>query len=145
MTLAPTCNAYSIAQEAVLFTEGRAATNLYVVTDGELSLRKSMHVTRASRTNRVTITICQPGDVVGWSALVSPYRYTLSAMAWEDSRLIRVEGKMLRKAFQMYPDIGCKVMTALSAVISRRLVQTTEALLRQLDLMMSGNELSVAI
>ena len=37
-TLAPTCFAYAIVEEAVLFTEGRSATHLYVVTEGELSL-----------------------------------------------------------------------------------------------------------
>ncbi len=38
---------------------------------------------------------------------------------------------MLRRALEMFPEMRCKVMTALTKVMSRRLVQTTDALVSQ--------------
>ena len=62
---------------------------------------------------------------------VEPYRYTLSAVAWETSRLIRIDSKLLRKVLDANPEINCKTMTALTGVMACRLRQTTEALINE--------------
>ncbi len=129
--LAPLCSTFSAAEEAALFLEGRFASHLYLVTEGQIALQKRIRVPHATRPKRMTVTVCRAGEVVGWSALVEPYKYTLSAVAWDASRLIRIDAKMLRMALNLYPEIGYKIMGTLSAVMSRRLRQITEALISQ--------------
>ena len=84
--------------------------------------------------------MCRPGEVVGWSGLVEPYTYTLSALAWESSRLIRIDAKILRKALDRYPTVGHSVMKRLSVVMSRRLRQITEALIDMQEVSRYGSE-----
>jgi CRP-like cAMP-binding protein len=129
--LAPLCSEFAAVEDSIVFTEGRNATHLYVVVEGQIALQKSVRVPHGVYSRRTTITMCRSGEIMGWSALVAPHRYALSALAWESSRLIRVDAKMLRRALEMFPEMRCKVMTALTHVMARRLVQTTDALVSQ--------------
>lgn len=136
--LAPFCSDFVAIEDAMIFTEGRQASYLYVLTEGKIALQKHIRVPHARHSRRTTITLCYPGDTVGWSALVDPYRYTLSGVAWESSRLIRIEARMLRKALNTYPEMGYKVMTALSFIMSRRLRQTVDFLINERAIIYSG-------
>jgi CRP-like cAMP-binding protein len=136
--LAPLCSHFAAVEDSVLFMEGRNATHLYLVTEGRVALQKSIRTPHARHPRRTTVTVCYPGEIVGWSALVRPYMYTLSAVAWEDSRLISMEAKMLRKVLVAYPEMGLKVMDALAAVMSKRLSQTTSALIIERELIIAG-------
>lgn len=136
--LAPFCSDFVILEDAVVFTEGRAASHLYLVTEGQIALQKAIRVPHARHSRRTTVALCGPRDVVGWSALVEPFKYTLSAMGWESSRLISVDAKLLRRALDVCPEMGYKVMMSLSAVMSRRLRQTTEALISERQVSLCG-------
>ena len=136
--LAPLCSPFVVIEDAVLFTEGRPASHLYLVTEGQIALQKSIRVRHATRSRRTVIAICRPGDVAGWSALVQPYRYAHTALAWESSRLISIDARMLRNALDLYLEMSSKVLKSLSEVIARRLVQTTSALINERELSLSG-------
>ena len=62
---------------------------------------------------------------------MEPYKYTLSAVAWESSKLIRMDAKLLRKALDAHPEIGYKVTRSLSGIMSLRLTQITHALISE--------------
>ena len=136
--LSPLSSEFAVIEDSFLFIEGHNALHPYIVTEGRIALQKAVRVPHGKNSRRTTITVCGPGEVVGWSALVEPHKYTLSAVAWETSRLIRVDSKMLRKALDMYPVMGYKVMMALSRVMSRRLRQTTKALIDERGHSISG-------
>ena len=137
-TLSPLCSEFVAAEDATIFAEGRNSSRVYVITEGQIALQRAIRVPHATRSRRTTVALCRTGDVVGWSALVEPYRYTLSAVAWDSSRLISIDAKMLRKALDMYPEMGFKVMKSLSGVMGRRLAQTTEALINAQQVSLSG-------
>ena len=139
--LAPLCSEFVAVEGGVIFTEGRNASNLYLVAEGQVALQKAIRVPHATRSRRTTIVVCHPGDVVGWSAIVEPYKYTLSAVGWESSRLVSIEARMLRRAFDMYPEMAYKVMRSLSSVISRRLKQTADTLISERKLSFAGLKL----
>ena len=122
----------------MVFTEGMRASHLYLVMDGRIALQKAIRVPHGSSSRRTTIALCQPGEVVGWSALVEPYRYTLSAVAWESTHMVRMESNMLRRALDMYPELGYRVMSTLAEVMSRRLWQTMEALTNERQTLVAG-------
>lgn len=128
--LVPLCTECFFPEDAVLFVEGREATHLYLITEGQVALQKSMRAPLAlpNCARRTTVTVCKPKEIVGWSALVEPYKYTLSAISWAPSRLIKIEATKLRWLLELHPEVGHKVMTSLSRVVSRRLRQITDTL-----------------
>lgn len=136
--LTPLCSDFVAIEDATIFMEGRHAPHLYLVTEGQVALQKWVRVPHGARSRRTTITVARPGEVIGWSALVEPYRYTLSAVAWELSRLISIDAKMLRRAMDMYPEMGYKLMMSLAVVMSTRLRQTTDALISERERSFAG-------
>ena len=135
--LAPMCADFAAAEGGLVIGEGRQASHLYVVAEGRIALQKRIRAPRANP-RQTTITLCYPGEAVGWSALAEPYKYTLSGRAWESSRLVRIEGRLLRRAMEERPALGYKVMAALSALTSRRLRQTVDALISERESALRG-------
>lgn len=129
--IAPVCFDQITKQDSIIFAEGRHASHLYLVAEGKVALQKGIRVPHARDSRRATVTFCNEGEVVGWSALVPPYRYTLTAVTWRSGTLISLDSKLLHKALEVYPAIGFKVMTSLSKIMSRRLRQTTDALISE--------------
>ena len=136
--VAPLCSSLEADEGRVIFSEGQAAKNLYVVAEGKIALQKAIRVPHAKHSRRTTITLCSPKQVAGWSALVPPYRYTLSAVAWECCKLISIDSKLLRESLEAYPEMGYKVMMGLSAVMSKRLKQTTDTLINEREVFFAG-------
>jgi CRP-like cAMP-binding protein len=59
---------------------------------------------------------------------VPPGRYTLSATAWEPVTLLAIPSSLLRRAIDLNPDMGLRIMRCLSEIMARRLQQVTIAL-----------------
>jgi CRP-like cAMP-binding protein len=136
--LMPFCTDAAIAEEGMIFNEGREASHVYVLTEGKIALQKHIRAPHARHSRRTTITLCYPGETVGWSALMDPFKYTLSAVAWESSKLVRIDAVNLRKALAFYPEVGYKVTTALSEVMARRLRHTIDSLINQREISFLG-------
>lgn len=128
-SIAIICTKISVDEGDSLFIEGQSAEHIYIVTDGRVALQKSLGDSRRkAQRGEATIAFCQPDEIVGWSALVEPYRYTLSATAWEPTRLLSIRASLLRRAMELNPDVGFRIMRALSEVMARRLQQVARAL-----------------
>ena len=123
------CSEIELAEADSLFAEDQPADQIYVVTQGKVALHKTLGPKFGQPSRRfATVAFCSPGQVVGWSALVEPYRYTLSATAWEPCQLLGINSGLLRKAMELNPGIGYRVMKCLSEVMGRRLQQVTHSL-----------------
>ena len=61
-------------------------------------------------------------------------------MAWESSKLIKIDAANLRKALELYPEVGYKVSAALAEVMSRRLRFTIDALINQREISFLGSK-----
>ena len=137
-TLTPLCSRFAVIEDGLVFREGTEASYLYLVVEGQIALQRPLRAPHGRRSRRTTVAVCRPPEVVGWSALVWPYKYTLSAVGWESSRLVRVDASMLRKALDMYPEVGYKVMRSLSALAARQLRQTTDSLITERAMALAG-------
>jgi len=104
---------------------------LYIVTEGLVALQMATRVPHATQSRRTTIAICGQGEIIGWSSMVEPFQYTLTAMVWESCRLISIDAQLLRQAIQADPITGFQVMQSLSAIMSRRVRQITLALIAE--------------
>lgn len=120
-----------VRREETLFREGEVATGLYLITKGAVALRKLFQARPDQPPRETVVTVCQPGEFAGWSALVEPYEYSVTAVVREPGTLIVVDTQSLRKLLDARPGIGYKVMAVLATVITRRLQQTEEKLMSE--------------
>src|SRR5688572_17098034 len=89
--------------EAVM-REGDVAPPFGVVSAGRVALRLLVPERGA-----VTILTVEPGDIVGWSAVVPPYRATSTAIAVEPTRIFQIEAPALRALLRDDPDLAATV------------------------------------
>ena len=73
-----------------LFREGEPADTFYVVRHGRVA------VEARTPTRSTVIDTTEAGEVLGWSWLVPPYRWTFDARAVDDVRAVRFDGACLR-------------------------------------------------
>jgi len=114
-----------------VFMLGQEAQNLFLIERGMLAL--SLPLSVRGETREITVQECSAGALVGWSALVPPHRYTLSAQAGRDVRLVRYARSDLDRLFIADPRLNAVVMKNLARVIAERLTQLQAMLLRDLQ------------
>ena len=114
-----------------LFMLGDHADRLYLVLTGGVELTFPLSFDGVVRD--VPVESKTPGSALGWSALVKPHRFTLSARATEDSELAMLLRQDLLRVFEAEPRIGCVVMQHIAAVIGRRLLQVQALWARELQ------------
>jgi CRP/FNR family transcriptional regulator, cyclic AMP receptor protein len=112
----------SMKEGQQIFREGQEANGVYILRQGSAEL-----LTVIEKQIELPISILrEPGDTFGTSALVPPYRYSLSARCVEEGTLFSMETKALRKLAAEDHDIGCKIMTNLAAHFLERLKETRQ-------------------
>jgi len=111
-------------QGEVLFHEGEEATRFEVLRSGRVALRVLV-----PERGEMTVLTVEPGDVLGWSAVAAPYRYTSTATAVEDGETIAWEGAALRGVLRTDCRLASIVYPRLLEAVARRLIGTREQLL----------------
>ena len=108
----------------VLMREGEPSDFLAVVLSGRVALR-----VRVPERGPVSILTVEPGDVVGWSALVPPYRATSTAIALTDTELAYFDGQTLRGALADDDGLAAELYPVVLSAVARRLEGTRLQLL----------------
>ncbi len=108
-----------------LFRESEPADTFYVVRHGRVA------VEARTPTGSVVIDTTEEGEVLGWSWLVPPYRWTFDARAVGDVRAVRFDGACLRGKCEDDPELGYAFLQRVVPVMSADL---HSARLRLLDL-----------
>jgi len=108
-----------LASGAELFSLGAAADHLYVVERGRISLTLPMQV--QGREQDVQVEERLPGQTVGWSGLIPPYRFTLKGTALLETEVIALSRSALLDHFARHPFVGYAITRNLAAVIGQRL------------------------
>ncbi|MEK7731999.1 MAG: cyclic nucleotide-binding domain-containing protein [Planctomycetota bacterium] len=114
-----------------LFERDQDADELMIVQEGVVDLVFPVQVLTVTR--EVTMESVQPGDVVAWSALVSPNRFTLSARCASECVLIALSRDHLHAFFETDPYTGYLFMRNLAGVIGRRLQAMQTMWVRELQ------------
>lgn len=107
-----------------LFRLGDAAGCLFLIQRGRIRL--SFPMLLRGQHEDVVFEEKVPGETVGWSAMVPPYRFTLSAMAPLETEVIALPRDALSTFFEAAPEIGHQVGFNLVTLVGQRLqlVQT---------------------
>jgi CRP-like cAMP-binding protein len=108
-----------------VFREGEAANHFYIVRHGHVQMEIFV-----PHRGPLAIDTVREGEVLGWSWLFPPYRWTLDARAIEQTRAVALDGACLRGKCDEDPALGYELMKRFAPIIARRL---ESARLRLLD------------
>lgn len=111
-----------------LFGEGDDAIHMWVVMDGQVDLRFDLPGRPTSEENNISSISAY--NTFGWSSLVPPYKYGLSAYcATRSCKVLKVEKECLTNLFEEDTLIGYRVMSNLAAVVGERFDQLQDSTL----------------
>jgi len=102
-----------------VFREGEEARDLFILLAGRVSM-----LLEVGRGREAVVHSVDAGEAFGWSALVQPYRFTATAKALEESRVVAVDGQALKKLMDKDCYLGFVIMEKLAELISSRLRDT---------------------
>ncbi len=109
----------SLSAGAVLFGLGSEADSLYLIRRGRINLTLPLHV--GGREEDVLIEERTPGQTVGWSALIPPHRFTLTATAPLPTEVTVFRRTTLLEYLQGRPDVGYALAMNVAALVGQRL------------------------
>ena len=119
----------SFNEGQIIFREGERADKLHFLISGSVALRVNI----MSKPDSVTVSfVSKSNECFGWSGLVSPHHYTASAYCDENSKIMTVSGDGLLQILAANPDAGFKVMHRIANLVSDRLRNSRQALLKTL-------------
>jgi CRP-like cAMP-binding protein len=95
--------------------------DFFLLEQGSVDLRFELPYRETSK--EMTVTPIKPGECFGWSAMVSPYKFTLSCYSTGNSQAIRIRGDEFLTLCESNNHIGFVFMQNLAAVIGDRLTK----------------------
>jgi CRP-like cAMP-binding protein len=99
-----------------LFQRGDPADTLSIIVRGEVDIQYTLDTGELR-----TVDTLVDGDILGWSAVVEPYRMTGTATTRKETRLIRVQSKELRELCARDTQLGARLMSEIVTLLSERL------------------------
>ena len=113
-----------------IFATGQEPKYLWAVMNGKVELR--WELPGRSALAEQAITTLPKFSTFGWSSLVPPYKYRLSAYcATRNCKVMQIERNGLIKLFQKDTVIGYKVMTQLLSVVGARFLNLQDEIAKR--------------
>jgi CRP/FNR family transcriptional regulator, cyclic AMP receptor protein len=121
----------SLPSGAELFSLGSPADRLYMIERGRVKLTLPMNV--RGHEEDILVEERMPGQTIGWSALIPPYRFTLKATTLLETELVAISREVLTELFSQSPGNGYLVTLNLAALIGQRLQLFQAMWLREME------------
>jgi len=119
-----------------LFLLGDDADHLYVVSRGLVEICFPLAID--GQMSDITVETREPGKMFGWSALVKPYRFTLSARSAAATEVVSFSRVALLDVFEQDPQTAHYFTRHLAEVIGRRLLRMQALWARELQRALGG-------
>ena len=103
-------------QGAVLFHHGERAERFYLVRSGRITIEIP-----AIQGPSLEVQNLGPHQILGWSWLISPYKWSFQARAQQPTDLIEFDGKAVLDRCEKEPRFGYAVLKRFSSLMSERL------------------------
>jgi CRP-like cAMP-binding protein len=101
------------------FEDGGGASRFWLIQSGCVAL--DLHVPGQGRMKIDTIGM---GELLGWSWLFQPYRWTFGAVATGPVEAFELDGRLVRACCESDPALGYEVTRRLARVVAKRLQAT---------------------
>jgi CRP/FNR family cyclic AMP-dependent transcriptional regulator len=99
--------------------EGEVANKFYLIRTGRIALEMEV-----SGRGTIRIQTTGPGEILGWSWLISPYRWHFSGVSVIETRAVALDAECLRNKCETDPKLGYEMLQRLAQVMERRLDAT---------------------
>jgi CRP/FNR family cyclic AMP-dependent transcriptional regulator len=110
--------------DTVIAAEGSEANEFFVIRRGRVAVQ--LH---AAPTGTARLQTLDGGDILGWSWLFPPYRWSVEAKALQEVHAIKLDGRCLRGKCEDNPAMGYELMKRFSHIMTQRLEATRLQLL----------------
>jgi CRP/FNR family cyclic AMP-dependent transcriptional regulator len=100
----------------ILFLEGEKADKFYVIRNGSISIQMPAIMGPA-----VDIQTLGKDRVLGWSWLISPYKWNFQTQAEQDSELLQFDGAAILARCEQEPKFGYELLKKFAGLMSVRL------------------------
>jgi CRP-like cAMP-binding protein len=107
-----------------IFREGEAANTFYIVRQGKVQLEIFV-----PERGPLAVDTISEGEVLGWSWLFPPYRWSLDARALDPVHAVALDGACLRGKCDDDHHLGYELMARFAPIIAKRLRATRLQLL----------------
>lgn len=116
MRIVSAARPFTVSPGDYLAREGQPAHAFYLIQSGQVAIDAHL-----GDRDIVTVQNVGPGEVVGWSWLLPPYRWQFDARATEPVHGMSFDGNWLRELCEHDHDFGYHLLKELLAVVSGRL------------------------
>ncbi|MDD2315757.1 MAG: cyclic nucleotide-binding domain-containing protein [Desulfobacterales bacterium] len=142
--IASKCNLMETKANDVIFKQGDEARDFYGLLEGEVELslvfkdeflrldiryEYSIVAKREIIEKPIVVETIHPGEVFGWSSIVTDGRWTAGARCSKPSRIFSIPAKIFKSILDKDPSLGYAVMQNLNEVVSSRLQHRTDKLI----------------
>ncbi|MDT8409443.1 MAG: cyclic nucleotide-binding domain-containing protein [Wenzhouxiangellaceae bacterium] len=114
--LASRAKEISVEEGTCLFRGGDPAKQFYLLIDGEISIEIP-----AVTGPTLKVQHLKPVRVLGWSWLMSPYRWTFNARTESDCKLLEFDGEAVLADCEQDPAFGYQIVRRFSGLMAERL------------------------
>jgi CRP-like cAMP-binding protein len=104
------------AGEAV-FSQGGPAQNLYILLEGEVNLG----IKAKGEIDITAYSVGKKGETFGLSSLIKPYRNNVSATCTKRTKVLSINGEVLRKLMKQNRKMGMEIMETVAELYYNRL------------------------
>lgn len=124
----PSSRAAAFSPGEVIVRGGARASNVFVLREGQVDLvidvpSENWYGERTVMVDRITT-----GGCFGWSALVRPHLYVMSAVCREPAEVVAISGAELMALFESDHRIGYRIFQSLCHIVGARLRDVEQAL-----------------
>lgn len=107
---------FAIKKGQILFEQGENADKFYVIRSGLIVIQMPAIIGPS-----LEIQTLGKDQVLGWSWLISPYKWNFQAMPEEDSELLMFDGIAILARCEEEPRFGYELLKKFAALMSKRL------------------------
>ena len=125
----PSCREVNYETGEVVIRAGEEARDLYVLKEGQVEVVMAVP-TKDEQAEKVVIDLITKGGFFGWSALVRPHFYVMSAICSKHSTVVTISGAELIALFDREYYIGYKIFQSLARIIGTRLRDLEQVVIR---------------
>jgi len=107
-----------VTEGEVLTRKGEPARTFFIILSGNFML---------SFNEERSFTVHNKGNIIGLSTVVTPFRYTGTAVALTDGLVLLMQGQEFLRLIQSNSALGDKIMRKINNIVSERMPYMTGA------------------
>ena len=114
--IAPLMHLMKVTEGEVLTRIGEPARTFFIILSGNFML---------SFKEERSFTLHDKGNIIGWSTVVTPFRYKGTAIALTDGLVLFMPGQEFLRVIQSNAALGDKIMRKINKIVSERMPYVT--------------------